>query len=190
LGYQRIKGDRYGIHGKLCTACYVWCKNNARDRAKAEAKVKDAGRIRRPYAPCARCGKPGGELGPDDKRPDRISAVKFGVNGKVCKTCYNRITWESEAKRRGLPYTPRAVPRPIKAKPEDDARYIPTPAEIRSAAMGIVHETLGQLPGQETAAETAQRMNARRAELERQAIAMRRRKEVRLAFPATAANWG
>lgn len=66
----RLRGDRWGIPGVLCRACYNAC-----------AVVP----------PCAACGTLGGSALASNRKPIRLQGTRWGFEGVLCKSCYEGL---------------------------------------------------------------------------------------------------
>ena len=42
------------------------------------------------HTPCADCGATWGELLPNRKTPERIDGKRFGIDGVLCRVCYQK----------------------------------------------------------------------------------------------------
>lgn len=58
------------------------------------------------WEPCVLCGDPDGYV--TYATPDRFTGRRFGIDGDICRRCYNRLK-EREARRQGLRASKRAA---------------------------------------------------------------------------------
>jgi hypothetical protein len=81
---RRFDGKPYGIEGEICSTCYVNIRHRLRDGLPALA-VKEA------LKPCAKCGTEVGYIPKGCSKPSRLNGTKFGIEGKICVSCFNKL---------------------------------------------------------------------------------------------------
>lgn len=145
----RIDGEKYGLAGKLCDACYV--KEARALKREQEGREPAAKGSLPPVKPCAKCGTTGGRCPTDSTtgRPHRRKGDRYGFFGWVCLGCYEGLGQVDRAEI-GNDYQP------------DEAEIRREKAAIRAAMEAYMWGSCGK-----DRAAKRMRANAERAKVER-----------------------
>lgn len=100
--------------------------------------------------PCIECGTPNGPI-KGTKNPRRISGARFGLEGKLCWTCYNRLAYRLLRNTEGwkrLPYKKRPRPYIVKLDSEGTLEVrlrIDDTAKLKPADRQLVQDVVNIL---------------------------------------------